>query len=83
MNIYRAARTRKSAKRVTRWSIEVRANSREDAANIASERLRPKAGQAVWTEYLRKIPLDLCAGAVVVFEQLREQPSCENGVTEI
>ena len=54
MNLYRCARTRRSAKKVTRWSLTVEAHDSAGAANRALRILKPKAGQAIWVEFLGK-----------------------------
>lgn len=55
MNLYRAARTRRSLEKITRWTRFIPAASHEEAVALAAKRLRPKIGQAVWVRFERTL----------------------------
>jgi hypothetical protein len=56
MNIYRTARTKRSARIVKRWTHLVQANNSREASEKALRILKPKAGQAVWVKFDRVLP---------------------------
>jgi hypothetical protein len=55
MNLYHAARTKRSTQVVTRWTAEIHAESQAEAVKKARQQLKPKAGQAVWVKFIRLV----------------------------